>query len=334
MICLDPQRIVVLPVGSSIKKDGTKGRKVLFGNQINGVHDYSSNSIDLDTGETAEFFQIPCGKCLNCKKNKTQEWLHRLEMEASCYKDKQQLCFATFTYEDKSLPHSPSGVPTLRYDDFQLMLKSLRKKVGNGLRFLVSGEYGGQFQRPHYHAIFFGYDFFKGAKFFKMSQSGIPLYTNNILTDAWKRGHVDFGRVTPSCMNYTAQYVVKRLTEPDAMRGSDRVPELIQMSRRPGIGFKYIEEHYQTIVRDGGVYLEGEFVPASRYVVKSIENIDGITNFQMQMFKKRQQRIAEMLSETWKTEHPQLDRFNLERVLADKYIEDKKHELRLKYKSP
>ena len=66
---------------------------------------------------------VPCGKCLACKKRRASHWSFRLNEEA---KTSSSACFITLTYE--KAPISENGFQTLVKKDYQLFLKRLRKK--------------------------------------------------------------------------------------------------------------------------------------------------------------------------------------------------------------
>ena len=118
---------------------------------------------------------IPCGMCLNCRKDKQNELTHRCEYELITFK-----CgaFVTLTYDDyhiiDKLRHDSAGklVATLSRRDAQLFQYRLRKNIqrhlpncilsNHNFKSLCVGEYGGDgqiFDRPHFHFLFFGLDF-------------------------------------------------------------------------------------------------------------------------------------------------------------------------------
>lgn len=114
---------------------------------------------------------VPCGRCMACRINKTQEWVIRLEMEKMTT---EKTSFVTLTYDDNHLPKDQG----LHKKDLQLFFKRLRK-LGLTFRYYAVGEYGEKEQkyydpideeliqlgkinphgRPHYHVLFFGQDF-------------------------------------------------------------------------------------------------------------------------------------------------------------------------------
>ena len=99
-----------------------------------------------------EMLKLPCGKCIGCRLARSREWAIRCVHEASLH---EHNCFITLTYDDDHLPMNNS----LDLRDFQLFMKRLRFKFGNGIRYYHCGEYGDNYRRPHYHACLFNFDF-------------------------------------------------------------------------------------------------------------------------------------------------------------------------------
>nr|WBW04067.1 replication protein [Microviridae sp.] len=148
--------------------------------------------------------------------------------------------------------------------DFQLFMKRLRKKFsGEGIRFFASGEYGSLTFRPHYHAIIFGlelhdlvpykrsaqgFQYFNSAFFQEVWHEGDGYYTyynSASLQSTWPNGFAVVAPVTWETCAYTARYVMKKLTGPEAefYENFNIVPEFSLMSRRPGIARQYYEDH-------------------------------------------------------------------------------------------
>lgn len=72
---------------------------------------------------------VPCGKCIDCRKDFQKEWIFRLSQEVkSC----QVPCFITLTYNDDNLPIGDvDGVPqsVLVKSDLQKFLNVCVKMV-------------------------------------------------------------------------------------------------------------------------------------------------------------------------------------------------------------
>lgn len=154
-----------------------------------------------------------CGQCLPCRIQRRRLWQWRMFYESQLHTDN---CFVTLTYDQDHYPSNGS----LSVRDYQLWLKRLRKSSGVRFRYFVVGEYGDQTFRPHYHGCLFGIG---------------PLH-KRFIESAWGKGFVhvdDFNHVTAQ---YTAGYVLKKLTDEKDPRLEGRFPEFARMSLRPGIG--------------------------------------------------------------------------------------------------
>lgn len=188
---------------------------------------------------------IPCGQCIGCRLERSRQWATRCMHEASLW---DMNCSLTLTYSDEHLPLNASLVP----NDVQLFIKRLRKHwciplgkddFGNDfsrrLSYFLCGEYGGQFERPHYHCLLFGV-WFGDSRPFKKSRSGHQLYRSATLDELWPLGHADIGSLTFESAAYAARYVVDKVNgdmAEDHYRG--RLPEFVRMSLRPAIGLNW-----------------------------------------------------------------------------------------------
>lgn len=178
--------------------------------------------------------QVPCGKCIGCASDKARVWAIRMHHEASLHK---QNCFITLTYKT---------APThINKRDLQLFFKRLRRLCR--LRYFACGEYGTITRRPHYHAVVFGQDFLGHAY-----QINDQLYGNPFVDKTWGHGLVSIGRITMASCAYVAGYCTKKAGDPDTFN---------LMSRRPGIGHKWLDKYKNDIVRTGNVVIEGREYP-------------------------------------------------------------------------
>ena len=181
--------------------------------------------------------QIPCGKCIGCRLEKSRQWAMRCTHEATLHKEN---CFLTLTYDNYHL--DPSG--SLNVTDIQLFMKRLRKRFeGKKIRYFQCGEYGDLHQRPHHHVIIFGLDF-HDKELAEIANTKNPLYTSNILSILWPFGLHRIGSVTFESTAYVARYVLKKITGEEAENHyQGRLPEYVTMSRRPGIAYGWIEKY-------------------------------------------------------------------------------------------
>jgi len=178
-------------------------------------------------GNLSKGLQISCGQCLGCRLEKGRQWALRCVHEASLHKENS---FLTLTYDDS---HYPSG-GSLNLRDIQLFLKRLRKSIGP-IRFFQVGEYGDKLQRPHHHALIFGYDF-PDKVLYKKTPYG-NLSVSPLLSRLWPHGFSTVGDFTPQSAAYVTRYALKKITGQKASEHyQGRKPEYVTMSRRPGIG--------------------------------------------------------------------------------------------------
>ena len=201
-------------------------------------------------GDVTEFIEIPCGKCSGCRLQRSREWANRCMLELEYHKSSY---FVTLTYDDGHVPihyysdpETGEALPSMSLvkRDFQLFMKRLRKKFGEGIRFFASGEYGSQTFRPHYHAIIFGL-VLDDLVPYKRSAQGFQYFNSASLQEVWPNGFAVVAPVTWETCAYTARYVMKKLTGPEAefYENFNIVPEFSLMSRKPGIAWQYYEDH-------------------------------------------------------------------------------------------
>lgn len=188
-----------------------------------------------------------CGQCLPCRINRRREWLHRMILEAKCH---EHSAFLSLTYSDQNLPLSSNGLPTLNPKHLQDWLKRFRKEIlPLKIRFFAVGEYGDETNRPHYHAIIYGY---RSCEYINSRYS--KFRTNccrqcDLVRDTWQLGNVYLGTVDPESMQYCAGYTVKKLTKEDDPRLNGRHPEFARMSTRPGLGYDALHEVASTLMQ-------------------------------------------------------------------------------------
>lgn len=207
--------------------------------------------------EERENIQLPCGQCIGCRIDYSRQWAARCMLELEYHKSAY---FVTLTYDDLHVPVSyyadmstGEAMPamTLRKRDFQLWMKRLRKVFSDQkIRFFGCGEYGGKTLRPHYHAILFGLELDDLVKY-KSSFNGDLYYNSESFNKSWldKDGNVKgfcvIGNVTWESCAYVARYVTKKLTGfyANTYDTFNIEPPFLLMSRKPGIGREYFDDH-------------------------------------------------------------------------------------------
>lgn len=164
--------------------------------------------------------QLPCGYCLNCRKDKQNYYIDRANYE---YCHRLTASFVTFTYSDIWLPKlavtdsfgSPifdveDGEKKLRvsldYSDLVHFIDSIRHYIVShpeiqgvlcqpDFSYLYCGEYGDMFGRPHFHVLFFGLDF---------------AYCKKLIFDRWQFGFIDCLPLLDGGIRYVCKYMDKQ----------------------------------------------------------------------------------------------------------------------------
>lgn len=219
--------------------------------------------------------QIPCGQCIGCRIKRQNAWAVRAMCEAQLHVENW---FPTFTYADENLPMYGS----LNYRDMQLALQRMRRRFGS-FRYFVAGEYGDSFGRCHWHALMFGLHL-PDLDVVKMV-GGQPIYKSKLLEEAWGKGNVYLGLVTPQSARYCATYTVKKINGDRAEDHYTRVisetgeivklaPEMARMSLNPGLGAAWLDKYWPEVVTHDGVYFDGRKNPVPRFFDKRLRAFD------------------------------------------------------------
>lgn len=138
-------------------------------------------------------------------------------------------------------------------------MKRLRKTFSNdNIRFYAAGEYGSKTMRPHYHAIIFGLHLDDLVPFGKSAQN-FQYYTSESLQRVWSIvpkgdlyspelhniGFVSVANVSWETCAYVSRYVTKKLMGAESAFYDlfGIAPPFTLMSRKPGIGRQYYDDH-------------------------------------------------------------------------------------------
>lgn len=227
---------------------------------------------------------LPCGGCISCRTERRQELTLLQCCEASLYDDNW---FVTLTYDDyKTI--KLDGLPpySLNKSHIQTFLESLRK----GLlycdvrpRYFGCGEYGDQYNRPHYHFSLFGcpprvlgleddehdkrlrferlsnFGSIRAFKHPELDSNGNPFWYSPFIASRWPYGHHKIYRACRETFQYVAGYVTKKLTgkpAKDRFKAEMKIPEFSFQSR-PSIGWPWFDKFRNDII---GLQMIGEVV--------------------------------------------------------------------------
>lgn len=209
-------------------------------------------------------FQLPCGKCLECRLEYASQWAIRCVHEAQMH---EKNAFITLTYSDEFLPG-----PKLVYADFQKFMKRLRHKLDAPLGVFVTGEYGEKNKRPHWHCIVFGWCPPDGMHEYT-NERGDRIYTSDVLNKLWGKGKCDFGSVTLESAGYCARYSAKKIVHGPNQKVCEAdfhdFQPISKKSSKNAIGKKWIEKFWPDVFQYGRLVLpSGETAPIPRYYEK------------------------------------------------------------------
>lgn len=236
---------------------------------------------------------LPCGQCISCRREKGRLWAARMMHEAAYWEDQGKYnIFLTLTYEDKHLPM----YGMLNKKHLQDFFKRLRARIApEKFRYYVVGEYGtqcpdheiencpkcGPLQRPHYHAIIFGWS--PPDKMGVTERDGYTVYQSETIDAAWTKtdetgektviGSHEIGSVTFESCSYISDYIMKKFTGNEYEVADhyckylwqidawvDMEPEFAMMSRRPGIGYEWFQRYQNDIYPSDEMPIPGRFV--------------------------------------------------------------------------
>ena len=262
-----------------------KGETTVNGKQkywIRKREDSADFQKELDLNE---HILIPCGHCIGCRLDYSRSWADRMMLELETAK---KGLFITLTYNNENAHWSQFdeyGYPvyaTLDKRDCQLFMKRLRKRFSDlSIRFYLAGEYGENTFRPHYHAILFGIGLcdIPDLEQHGVNELGQKYFISNMLSEIWSCGFVLVSDVSWKTCAYVARYVTKKMSGPFSIDYAVRnvIPEFSLMSRKPGIGRQYLEDHpdcldYQEInlsAPDGALKIR---IP--KYYLRQLEKVD------------------------------------------------------------
>jgi len=203
-------------------------------------------------------FQLPCGKCIECRLDYARQWAVRCVHESKMY---EKNCFITLTYDEANLES-----PKLIYSHFQKFMKKLRKVQEAPIGVFVTGEYGTINKRPHWHAIIFNWSPNDGVHKYT-NQRGDKVFTSECLTKIWGKGLAEYGSVTFESAGYCARYASKKLVH--GKDGEHEFNPISKKSSKHAIGKRWLERYWPDVFSYGRLVLpDGSTSSIPRYYEK------------------------------------------------------------------
>lgn len=261
--------------------------------------------------------KVPCGRCIGCRLERSRQWAIRCVHESQMHDDN---CFITLTYRQDELVYGGNTTGTLVPRHLTLFWKRLRKEYGDGIRYFACGEYGGQRNRPHYHAAVFGFDF-PDKEFAEITPAGNYLYHSPSLNRIWSHGNCFIGALTFESAAYVARYIVdKKLGEQASYYQEEGIePEFVRMSRRPGIGSTWYEKYQSDIFPRGYAVIRGGIKSSvPRYYSNKYDLSNPLSMKQIKELRK------DAMAKQWRNNTPQRLRIR-ERIKTQQIISLKRN---------
>lgn len=173
---------------------------------------------------------VPCGKCVECRKRLSKDWIFRVQKECKHNYHGEGL-FVTLTYSDDYCPRNSYGHPNLEHKDLQNFMNRLRtysNRLGlvnyGNIRFFATGDYGPNgTERCHWHIILFGLPLSKYE-------------ARHFIETVWQFGSINVQSLTQERIAYTCNYSCSCCVVPVGCNPIKRY-----MSRRPGLGSCWLD---------------------------------------------------------------------------------------------
>lgn len=158
----------------------------------------------IATAKDGRLVPVPCGHCIECLSDWSNDWRFRLHQE---WKRSDLCLYLTLTYDPRFLPvayNDDAGEwqSYISKREVQLFLKRLRKNcpaLKNNLRYFAIGEYGGDYNRAHYHLVLF----IKTDPRFSYAQ------WHNLFFYTWSKGFIKLKRTEEKNIKYVTKYFNK-----------------------------------------------------------------------------------------------------------------------------
>lgn len=252
------------------------------------IHGYRAPGGEIKFARPGAYVDLPitiaCGQCKGCRLERVRQWAVRCTHEAQTH---TKNCFLTLTYDDDHLPVDRS----LDASHWQYFAKRVRKylkrtkpKHLQTFRFFHCGEYGDLNARPHYHACIFGQDFAEDRVYHSTAKAGETLYASPTVERLWGKGMHTIGELTFDSAAYVAGYLMKKVTgerQYDHYEYNDDdgntfllKPEYTTMSRRPGIGAKWIEKFMDDVYPRDEIIINGHQARPPKFYDAQLEHRD------------------------------------------------------------
>lgn len=257
---------------------------------------------------------VPCGYCTGCRLDKARDWAVRCIHESQMHDENTYL---TLTYANNEIPKY--GLSKKHFKNFMKKLRRYGETIHkHNLKFYACGEYGDQFQRPHYHACIFGLEF-PDKEFWNFSKTGFKMYRSQALEKLWTKGYSTIGDLTLETAGYCARYIQKKVygdIDVQADHYNGLLPEFALMSRKPGIGHSWFEKYSNDVFPKDGFHINGRFYKPPRYYDNLYEKKGGDI-LKIKKIRKTKIKEEDALRVAQRLKHKEISTRNLKRNLTN-----------------
>lgn len=222
---------------------------------------------------------VPCRGCYGCRMRKrldlTLRGLHEFQDSSGI------ASFVTFTYRDSAMPDDWSLNKKVASNLTKNLGIKIKRHYGVDVKYIIAGEYGDETDRPHYHAIIFGFNF-PDKKPWKRSKNGDMYYTSEFLEEIWPHGFCPIGECNKQTIAYTCKYAMKKVTGELAKEHYFKTNRLTgeqfhvqpEFCNHSWIGKSWFQKYQSDVFPADNIAHEGVLYPVPQYYLDQLEKLD------------------------------------------------------------
>lgn len=218
--------------------------------------DWSLPYKEFRSSLSPSFMEVPCGRCVECRKSRGSSWRVRLLHELHFDSRVTMPLFVTLTFDSKYYAKYK--------DDPQSAIRhftdSFRKRYKYSMRYFMVTELGGDGDRLHFHGIIFNPPFRRRTN---------PSYKviNRWLRARWRFGITWTGWVNDATCNYILKYITKLDENHPDFFGRVYVSPGLGRSYLDAVSTNYIRSQWNTSIK---VHAGNQSFPCPRYYINKV----------------------------------------------------------------
>lgn len=210
------------------------------------------------------YFQIPCGKCVDCLENKISMQLGRLLAHAQQFNG--YCIFVTLTIDNDKIPVNIlyPGVEKSHLAPIIKAINNSNSRKGTNYSYFFTSEYGSETDRPHYHGLLYGFRNLKEAEDF--------------LHKYYKLGFITLSECNGARFNYIANSHISKCSHVPWYL-ADLESGLMELCNKPfvlcsrGLGYKFVEENKWQIYNSRLLRIDGMNYPLHPSLVSHLASL-------------------------------------------------------------